>query len=190
MTVTDGEQDHPIDEMQAVYRTRLFVEHHGEDTEYTAEIRLPPEVRAKIRDHEEDLDEARRRRLRTEALRRVFRKRGSILKLFRGYTLVVDRKQDAVFELRRGRDHLLFKLEDVYRADVEGIGERPDCRVVVELTDGTEDHPVGKVHWSEGDAVEIAEAINDGIDLSESLRKLLRYRRVARDRERERKAGP
>ena len=30
MTVKQGEQNLPIDEMQAVYRVRLFVEHHGE----------------------------------------------------------------------------------------------------------------------------------------------------------------
>ena len=178
LTMKDGEQNVAIDEMQAVYRVRLFVDHHGEETEHTEEFRLPPEVRRVIRDREEVLDAERHRRLEREAPRRVFRKRGSFFGLLKGYALVVDRKANTVFEERRGKDQEILDLDQVYRADVVGMGGAGECRVVVELRDGTENHPLGRVPWSEEDAVSIAEAVNDAIDLSESLRKLLQYRRA------------
>jgi len=173
MTVTNGEQDLSIDEMQAVYRVRLFVEHHGEETEHTAEVRLSPEIRQAIMEKEERLDEERHRRLMRESHRRMFRRRG----LFKSYALAVDRRANAVFEVRRGKDIEILDLDQVYRADVADIEEPGGCRVVVELKDGTEDHPVGRISWPQADAVKLAEALNDAIDLPESLRKLLRYRR-------------
>ena len=56
-------------------RIRDFVEHWGVDTELTAEIRLPPELREAIADHERIEDETRRRRMREAPIRDVFTQR-------------------------------------------------------------------------------------------------------------------
>lgn len=62
LTVTGGETDQPIEELQAAYRVRAFIEHYGEDNELTSEMRLPPEVRAAIKETEASADEQRKKR--------------------------------------------------------------------------------------------------------------------------------
>lgn len=73
LTVTGGETDLPVDDIQATYRIRAFVDFWGEETELTDEIRLPPEARAALANRERHLDERREAGLAGAAPRTVFR---------------------------------------------------------------------------------------------------------------------
>lgn len=175
LSMKDGEQRLPVDEMHAANRVRLFVEHYGDDTELTSEVRLPPEVRERIRKQEQALDRKRRERMATAPERAVFRRR----KLIRSHEIVVDRGAGAIIERagRRGRE--ICRLAEVAAADVER--EKGGAwRVTVRIGEEGES-PLGGGSWSEEDAVRIAEAVNDAIDLSEGRRKFLRYRRAAQE---------
>ena len=75
LSMKDGEVDQGIDEMSAVTRVRLFIEHWGEETDLTSEIRLSPEQRRMIVDGERARDEERRQRMADGPGRVVFQKR-------------------------------------------------------------------------------------------------------------------
>lgn len=228
LSVKDGETDLLLPEIQAVYRVRSFVEHWGEDTELTAEIRLPPEAREMIADRERTEDETRRRRMAEAAPRDVFVKRpwlrpavavlvgaflyglayaaallflpdfsptaqmagaavllfGLLLSpwlFFRKYEIVVDREHGEVREHLIGKERPLARLADLRHADVVGLdGRRPEreCRVLLVRNDDGEIE-VGHGGWSGRHATQIAESINDSIDLPAARRKVLAYRRHA-----------
>jgi len=75
LSMMDGERDQVVEEMQAVNRLRLFIEHWGEETDLTSEIRLSPEQRRQIVDMERVRDAARRERLADGDQQVVFKKR-------------------------------------------------------------------------------------------------------------------
>ncbi len=72
LSMKDGETDYRLPEIAAVERIRLFVAHHGEETELTEEFRLPEEMRRRIAARESRIDEERKARLAGAAPRRSF----------------------------------------------------------------------------------------------------------------------
>jgi hypothetical protein len=221
LTMKDGEQDLPMDEMQAAYRVRLFIEHWGEETDLTSEIRLSPEARKELLDKERALDEERRLRLEDAPVRSEFEKRThlvhSVLALLvaaglavvlvvllglqpaqiaaaaalvvlglltalvlflRRQSVVIDREGGNVLEKSPGTKKKAHPLAEIVQADLgrpkEGRGSDL-CHVLLRSEEGAKS--LGTASWSREEAAEIAEAINDAIELPESKRKFLRYRR-------------
>lgn len=182
LSMMNGETDLLVDEMQAVYRARLFIEHHGEETHHTMEIRLPPELRAEIRRRNAEIDSGRKKKLESAAPRVCFVQRASAFKLFKKYELIVDRKAGEILEQRGGKTDGLFRLKELELADVEGLGkDGRNCRVLVDVAEGRDGRPLGSAFWTEQEAIDIAEAINDAIDLPERRRRLLHYRRAGEE---------
>ncbi|MHC4473018.1 MAG: hypothetical protein ACYS99_18875 [Planctomycetota bacterium] len=181
LSMKDGEQDHRVAELQAAERVRLFVRYWGEETELTGEFRLPPEMLARIAQEEKAKDETRRRRFAKSSVRAVFGKRTSKLLPFKNYELIVDGVEGIISERRFGKPHEVLRLDDVREADVTGFRSGDpsgrDFRVVVALGEEKEKQEIGHGGWPMRKAILIAEAVNDAIDLSESRRKFLRYRR-------------
>jgi len=178
LTMKDGEQDHRIDEIQATGRVRLFVEHWGEETELTEEIRLPPEVREMIAARERSIDEARRIRTADGPPRIVFRRRRGLL--LRKHEFVVDRENGVVTQRTGSSGEPVGALSAIRSADVRGLaGDGPWLEIVLETEGGEERRRIGEGVWDPADLIRMAEAVNDSIDLPESRRKVLRYRRFA-----------
>ena len=129
------------------------------------------------------VDERRRERLADAPPREVFARRRSRLLPFLVRELVVDREERAVYERRFGRLREIRSLEGVLEADVRGFSigdpQAPRFRVVVRFGEAREERDLGSEEWPMRTAIRIAESVNDALDLPESRRKFLRYRRVA-----------
>jgi hypothetical protein len=181
LSMKDGEQDYRVTEMQAIERIRLFVRYWGEETELTGEIRLPPDVRARIALEESAKDEIRRQRVDQAPKQVAFGMRASRILPFKTYELTVDREAGNITERSLGRPKEICRLEDVRESDVRGY-EKGDAsgrhfRVVVSHGESSTEKQLGRSGWTLEEAVRIAETVNDAVDVPESRRKFLRYRR-------------
>jgi hypothetical protein len=224
LTVTGGETDLPVADIQATYRVRAFVEYWGEETELTEEIRLSPEAREALANQEHQLDARREECLQSAAPRTIFRQRPrlrpalliafggiafglsalvspgpaaatgavalalillggvlGILSLLGRQELEVDRDAGVLREGRGNRRSDLHRLSEVEQSDVD---PKPGGRahVLVRLGDDRGTRVLGSSLWPVDQAERIAEAVNDAVRLPESQRKLLQYRRAARER--------
>lgn len=226
LSMMDGERDKVVEEMQAVSRLRLFVEHWGEETHLTSEIRLSPEQRRRIADMERARDDARRERLADGHSQVVFKKRVYLLPavlsvvgvcclaaplyfllgpegaagaaaaavvalgalaglwiLFKTYRVEVDRSAGVVRVIAIDGATPVGALDDMKHADSTELPKKKSRYGVVVMTNRGEPLSVGTRAWSAEEAGEIAEAINDVLDLPEADRKFLTYRRNSgRDR--------
>jgi hypothetical protein len=220
LSMKDGETDRSTAEMQAVNRVRLFVEHWGEETDLTHEIRLSPEARRKILGRENALDAERRKRMAEGPQQVVFGKRvyqlasvlvflgtaalagvlvlalgtkgvpvaaaaaivalgslAALCLLFKTYRVEVDRRAGLIRVATLNGQHEIGRLEEIRQADVTRLeGNSALCQVTLLLA-GEGKRTVGHRLWNAKDAAEIADAVNDAIDLPESERKFLAYRR-------------
>ncbi len=220
LSMKDGETDLNTDEMQAVSRVRLFIEHWGTETDLTAEIRLSPEMRRQIADGELARDAERRQRMADGPNRVVFRKRvymvpclllfaatatlagilllvlgtsgvpgaaaaallalgsiGSLWLLFKTYRVEIDRQVGVIEAVAFNGASLVGELDEIQHADINRQSRIRDRVGVFVMTRDGEKLSVGNRSWLPEDAAEIAEAINDAVDLPEVDRKFLAYRR-------------
>jgi hypothetical protein len=219
LSMKDGEQNRPIDEMQAANRVRMFIEHWGEETDLTAEIRLSPEQRRRLADLERARDDARRQRV-AEGNQVVFRKRvyqvpcllfmagaaglsvalyfllgpegvgvtsaaavlalgslGALWLLFRQYRVEVDHAIGILRVVAFDGATYVGELDEFRHADVREIAEKEGALGVFVTPHEGAPVPVGRRAWPASDAVAIAEAVNDALDVVEADRKFLAYRR-------------
>ncbi len=220
LSMMEGEQDQTIDEMQAVSRLRLFIEHWGEETQLTSEIRLSPEQRRKIADLERTRDTARRERRADGDLSVIFRKRvyillgvlfvvavcslaaplnfligpggvagaaaaamvalgalGGLWLLFKTYRVEVDRRAGFLRVIAIDGAAPVGELDELKHADVTELPKKRSRHSVFVMTHRGEKFTVGSRAWTAGDAEELANAVNDALDLPEADRKFLAYRR-------------
>ncbi len=220
LSMKDGEVDLCTDEMMAVSRVRLFIEHWGTETDLTGEIRLSPEMRRQIANGELARDAERRQRMADGPSRVVFKKRvymvpclvtfaataalagilllvlgtrgvpgaaaaallalgslGSLWLLFKRYRMEIDRSAGIIEVVAFDGASLVGELDEIQHADVRRRSKSRRRVAVFVMTQDGEKLSVGSRTWSPEDAEEIAEAINDALDLPEVDRKFLAYRR-------------